>query len=190
MQIERLKSLNLYRPIGVDIASRFDDSSSTLIWWYPEVMSRLAKNLASGSICLSSCPELSVGHTGLSIAWLSFLKSVTIRTLFPSPFRTGNAFEDHCEGSVPHGVICPAFRHALNSVSYRALRWCGVSYGFKQNEGLMFVSLILSFTGGTFILSSGPNFSLKQSSQLVIILFFSFIHSLLGVFNVLDSLYT
>ena len=50
--------------------------------------------------------------------WFSFLKSVTIHTLFPSPLGTGNALLAHWLCSVPQGTICPASKHAFSSVSY------------------------------------------------------------------------
>ena len=117
--------LNL--PIGVDITSRSWLSLSMGIWWYPDVKSMVAKKWALVSICRRSWFELSVGHTGLWMCWLSLLKSATILTADPSPFGTGKAFDAQLEGSRPHGTMCPVSRALFISFSYMVLKWYGVS---------------------------------------------------------------
>ena len=49
----------LYLPMGVVIHSKSWDSTSTLTWWYPEVISKDTKYLLSGLICRNGWDELS-----------------------------------------------------------------------------------------------------------------------------------
>ena len=115
------------------------------------VRSIVAKNFAFGLTCLNNCWDDSVGHTGRSMYWLSLLKSATMRQDVPSPFMTGNALELQAEGSNPHGARWPASRALFNSFSYMLLKWWGVSNGFEQNDGVMYLSLFQSEFYGFYI---------------------------------------
>ena len=111
-------TVNLNHPIGVAITGKLELSSSTPIWWYPDVRSKLTKYLAWGSMCLNNCPEDSLDQWHRSISLFNFLKSVTILTADPSLFGTGKALRAHWLGSLPQGIICPASMQLCSVLSY------------------------------------------------------------------------
>ena len=69
----------------------------------------------------------------------------------PSPLTTGNAFDDHSDGSRPHGAKRPASSALLISFSYIVCK--GVLKGLVQNVGSINPSFIFRLTWGTH---SGP----------------------------------